>query len=180
MSTRTFRRPRLLTALAGVAAFVVSLAVAAPAAEASVPARSSLELHIDSVVRSLINTERAVYHLPALTMSSQLMLSAREHNVAMAHYNTMSHQLPGEAAWTTRISRTGYHWSYAGENIAWNSDMSENGVLVLERIMYGERPPNNGHRLNILSSHYRDVGVDVYFDKTHHKVWLTTDFGRRA
>jgi uncharacterized protein YkwD len=44
--------------------------------------------------------------------------------------------------------------------------------------MYNEKAPNNGHRLNILSSKFRQVGVDVYLDRTHHKVWLTTDFGR--
>jgi uncharacterized protein YkwD len=45
--------------------------------------------------------------------------------------------------------------------------------------MYNETPPNDGHRLNILNTHYRNVGVDVYFDKVHHKLWLTTDFGHR-
>jgi uncharacterized protein YkwD len=180
MNTPHSRRRRLLIAALVSLATLVTSTLAAPVADASVPPRSSLELQIDNAVRSLINSERAAHHLAGLSMSSQLMLSAREHNVAMAHYNRMSHQLPGEAAWTTRISSTGYHWHYAGENIAWNSDMSENGVLALEKMMYGEQPPNDEHRVNILSSHFHDVGVDVYFDRTHHKVWLTTDFGSRT
>jgi uncharacterized protein YkwD len=96
----------------------------------------------------------------------------------MARHNTMSHQLPGEAYFSSRISKAGYNWEYAGENIGWNSSITKRGVLTLEKIMYSEQAPNDGHRLNILDKHYRDVGVDVYVDKKHHKVWLTTDFGR--
>jgi uncharacterized protein YkwD len=43
--------------------------------------------------------------------------------------------------------------------------------------MYDEAPPNDGHRRNILSATFVDVGVDVIEDKTHGRVWLTTDFG---
>jgi uncharacterized protein YkwD len=46
--------------------------------------------------------------------------------------------------------------------------------------MYREKPPDDAHRLNILSYHYRNIGVDVYVDKAHSKIWLTTDFARPA
>jgi uncharacterized protein YkwD len=91
----------------------------------------------------------------------------------------MSHQLPGEAFFATRFQKAGYHWQYAGENVGWNSRTSKAGVLMLEKVMYAEKAPYDGHRLNILGKHYRDVGIDVYIDKKHHKVWLTTDFGRK-
>ena len=97
----------------------------------------------------------------------------------MARANQLSHQLPGEADFTRRIDKAGYHWTYAGENIAWNSVMTKRGVVALEKLMYHEQPPNDGHRQNILSRHFRNVGVDVYIDRTHHKVWLTTDFARK-
>lgn len=44
--------------------------------------------------------------------------------------------------------------------------------------MYAETPPNDGHRRNILSTTFVDVGVDVIDDRTHGRIWLTTDFGR--
>jgi uncharacterized protein YkwD len=47
-------------------------------------------------------------------------------------------------------------------------------------MMFRERPPNDGHRLNILSRTFRNVGIDVYFDNAHHKMWFTQDFGRQA
>ncbi|HEY3750595.1 MAG TPA: CAP domain-containing protein, partial [Pseudonocardiaceae bacterium] len=106
-----------------------------------------------------------------------LVLSARRHNVTMARYNTMSHQLPGEPYFGTRMTNAGYTWSWAGENIGWNSAMNTRGVVTLEKLMYNETAPNNSHRLNILNWHFRNVGVDVYLDKVHHKAWLTTDYG---
>ena len=45
----------------------------------------------------------------------------------------------------------------------------EPGSWQLESIMYNEKPPNNGHRLNILSTHYRNIGVDVYMDKAQQE-----------
>jgi uncharacterized protein YkwD len=47
--------------------------------------------------------------------------------------------------------------------------------------MYDEKPPGDtGHRDNILSKNYTNVGIDVYFDNVNGKVWLTEDFGKPA
>jgi uncharacterized protein YkwD len=96
----------------------------------------------------------------------------------MADANTLSHQLPGEASLGARISAAGYSWSAVGENVAWNSRRSESGVLALQDSMYNETPPNDGHRKNILSSKFTEVGISVIEDPEHGKVWLVTDFGR--
>lgn len=151
--------------------------VKASPAGASVPARSDLEKTIDWAIFKLLNKERAVNGLRPLRMAPALRLSARRHNVTMADFNEMSHQLPGEPDFTHRMTNAGYNWSWAGENIAWNSEITLAGVALLERLMYREKPPNDDHRLNILSSHYRNIGVDVFVDRKNHKIWLTTDFG---
>jgi uncharacterized protein YkwD len=96
----------------------------------------------------------------------------------MAKANQLSHQLSGEASLGSRITAAGYRWSAVGENIAYNSQRTQAGVLALQDMMYGEQPPNDGHRQNILSTSYVDVGVDVIDDAVHHRVWLVTDFGR--
>jgi uncharacterized protein YkwD len=140
-------------------------------------ARTSYEKSVSTAVERLLNTERRAHNLPALRMNAKLMSSARTHDLAMAKADTLSHQLPHEAFFATRISRAGYKWSYAGENIAWNSRISTTAVLQLEQMMYNERPPFDEHRQNILSKHFHDVGIDVFVDQVHHKVWLTTDFG---
>jgi len=125
-----------------------------------------------------LNLEREMHGLRPLTMNKKLIKSAHAHNLRMARANDMSHQLPHEAVFSTRISRAGYDWRSAGENIAWNSDESENGVLYLEQIMYDEKPPDDGHRLNILSRSYTNIGIDVVFDAAHSKMWITQDFGQ--
>jgi uncharacterized protein YkwD len=168
-----------LLALAITTTVVTLLPQSATAAAYHQPShkRSSYESTVARSVLDHLNIERKAHHLPTLVMSNALDASARRHNVTMAYWNEMSHQLPREAYFATRISQEGYHWSWAGENVAWNSLMSEVGVLRLQGYMYNERPPNDGHRQNILSSHYRNVGIDVYVDSQHHKMWLTEDFG---
>lgn len=125
-----------------------------------------------------MNAQRAEHGLPALTSNSRLAAAAHTHNVKMADANRLSHQLPGEPGLGARISAAGYGWSSVGENIAWNSRRSEAGVLALQDSMYNETPPDDGHRRNILSSSFTEVGIDVIEDTTHGKVWLVTDFGR--
>jgi uncharacterized protein YkwD len=137
------------------------------------------ENHIRGVIQQLINSERRAHGRHALRVNTRLRVTAHDHNLDMARYDLMSHQLPGEPYFATRFTDAGYRWVWAGENIAWNSDMSQAGVVELEQLMYNERPPYDDHRVNILNPHFRDLGVDVYFDDQHGRVWLTTDFGRR-
>jgi uncharacterized protein YkwD len=174
---RTARSRGLITVLAALAMLLSLTAFAGPATAARIH-RTATESDYSNAVLSALNAERRAHHLPALRADHRLRLSARWHNLAMARANQLSHQLRGEAPFTRRIDKAGYHWSMAGENIAWNSVMTKRGVVTLEKLMYNERPPNDGHRQNILSRKFRNVGVDVYLDRTHHKVWLTTDFGR--
>jgi uncharacterized protein YkwD len=131
-----------------------------------------------NAVLAELNSERAKHGLRALKMNSKLASAAHKHNLAMAKANTLSHQLKGEAALGSRVSAAGYRWSAVGENVAYNSRRTQDGVLDLQQEMYNEKPPNDGHRKNILSKTYVDVGIDVISDSVHGKVWLVTDFGK--
>jgi uncharacterized protein YkwD len=186
MTTRTLaRRTVALLGLGAAAACLVapSAAEAAPA-PAVAPAASAVASlaytnHKDwaTAVFRQLNAERATNGLGALRWSDRLFYSAHRHNLAMAQQNTLSHQLPGEASLGDRVS-VFYAWSACGENIGWNSDRSQSGALALETSMVNETPPNDGHRRNILSTTFVDVGVDVIDDSTHGRIWLTTDFAR--
>jgi uncharacterized protein YkwD len=131
-----------------------------------------------NAVLSELNSERSRHGLPALKMNSDLVSAAHKHNLAMAKANTLSHQLKGEAALGSRVSAAGYRWSAVAENVAYNGRRSENGVLAVQQAMYNEKPPDDGHRKNILSETYVHVGIDVISDSVHGKVWLVTDFGK--
>ena len=183
--------PRTITR--GLAAVVVGLAVTAgllvPQTSAVAATRAVIPpappttfayTNQDGWARAVftqLNAERAANGLKPLRWSDRLRYSAHRHNLVMGQANTLSHQLPGEASLGDRVTLW-YAWSACGENIAWNGQRSQAGVLALETAMYGETPPNDGHRRNILSTSFVDVGVDVIDDSTHGRVWLTTDFGK--
>lgn len=184
MTKTTTRRRAAIAVGLGAAAALLAPQPAAQAAPvpAVTPAAATLSTtnHKDwaGAVFTQLNAERAQNGLPALKLSTRLGYSAHRHNLLMAQQNTLSHQLPGEASLGDRISVFYPSWSALGENIAWNSQRSQAGVLALETSMYNETPPNDGHRRNILSTTFVDVGVDVIDDSTHGRVWLTTDFGK--
>lgn len=157
-------------------------AASAPTAQVAPQATHPLttEQSIANGVLSMLNHERAAHGRAALTTNAKLVKSAHAHNLAMAKANTMSHQLPGEADLGDRVLKAGFNFHYAGENIGYNSDMSLAGAKVLEQLMYNEGPPPPGvvnHYANIVSGQFRQVGIDIYLDNTHHVLWITEDFG---
>lgn len=176
----------LTAALVGLAAaaglLVPQISAAAAVHTAIAPAPPTTFAHTNhkdwaTAVFSQINAERAANGLKPLRWSDRLSHSAHRHNLQMGQANTLSHQLPGEASLGDRVTAF-YAWSSCGENIAWNSRRSQAGALALETAMVNETPPNDGHRRNILSTSFVDVGVDVIDDSAHGRVWLTTDFGK--
>lgn len=169
-------RTHITRKLAGLAVAGAVAATGLLAASSDASAMTATELSAANATLSLLNSERAANHLPGLQMSSALISSARRHNLTMAAANTLSHQLPGEPVFSTRISQAGVAWHSAAENIGWTTNRSTAGAQSLESAMYAEVAPNDGHRLNILSTSVRYVGIDVYFDAAHGKLWLTEDF----
>ncbi len=90
--------------------------------------------------------------------------------------NTLSHQLPGEASFGVRERQQGVNWTWAAENIGETSDQSVNGALSLLQAMMNEKPPDDGHRQNILATSATIVGVDIVIDPRNGRLWLTEDF----
>jgi uncharacterized protein YkwD len=169
-----------LLALGVALAVLLATGVTPSAAATRVPQTSVTAKRFAHNMLIILNRERHTHGLRALTMSPRLIKSAHAHNLAMARANRMDHQLPHEAFFATRISHTGYRWRAVGENIGWNSRETNSGMAQLQHEMYTEKAPNDGHRQNILSRSYRQVGIDIYFDKTHRKMWFTQDFGQPA
>ncbi|GCF08910.1 CAP domain-containing protein [Dictyobacter arantiisoli] len=138
---------------------------------------SSSALQAAQAVFMEINQQRANAGLPAFQWSNILALGALRHNQAMAATNTLAHQLPGEADPGTRIRQEDINWTGFGENIGIGRGNPQLAVLGLNEAMFGERPPDDFHRRNILSSNTM-IGVDVLVDTVHARVWLTEDFAK--
>ena len=171
-AARPSRRRQLAIALAASLAAVAGLLVH----PGTVRAATSPEIAAATSVLQMLNAERAAHHLPALGSSPALVSGARLHNITMAQANLLSHQLPGEAVFSTRIAQAGVPWHSAAENVGWTTNQTTAGAQGLQSDMYNEVAPNNGHRLNILSTSVRFVGIDVLIDARTGKLWLTEDF----
>ena len=135
---------------------------------------------VDQVL-ALINQARAQAGLAAYTVSSGLVRSATRHNQVMAGGCGLSHQCPGEPPLGTRETDAGVHWTSAGENIGEAGPISATSAAIaqaaagLTQDMLNEKPPDDGHRLNILSSSFHHIGIAVYLDSSG-TVWMTQDF----
>ena len=130
----------------------------------------------------MINQARAQNGLKAYTMSTDLINSASGHNTQMMENGCgLSHQCPGEPALGDRETAAGVQWTAAGENIGDGGpvDDAQSSIaqmaVSLTNSMLAEQPPNDGHRLNILSSSYTEVGIAVTRDSSG-TVWMTQDF----
>ena len=156
-------------------------ASASPTASASPPATTATLATSAAKVLALINGARSAAGLPALTVTSGLEATSSAHNSLMASGCGLSHQCPGEPAIGDRETAAGIHWTAAGENIGDGGPVADTTtaitqlVVTLTQDMLNEQPPNDGHRLNILSTSFTHIGIAVYRSSSG-TVWLTQDF----
>jgi uncharacterized protein YkwD len=149
-----------------------------PSTTLAAPAPLSGAPGIAQSVLAALNASRTDAGLAPLRWNPALQRSAHQHNLAMSAANSLSHQLPGEPAFGERESAQGVRWASAAENIGWTSEQSTAGALSIESSMFGESPPNDGHRQNILSDQTNSIGIDVVLDAAHGRLWLTEDFAK--
>lgn len=139
------------------------------------------QLAVATQVLALINQARAQAGLPLYSLSSRLGRSAGGHNALMAAGCGLSHQCPGELPLGTRETDADVSWTSAGENIGQGGPVPDTSAaiaqmaLALAQDMLNEKPPDDGHRLNILSSSFQIIGIAVFRDSSG-TVWMTQDF----
>jgi uncharacterized protein YkwD len=127
-----------------------------------------------------INQDRASNGLPALAWEPKLVNSAYKHDLVMAGGCGLKHQCSNEPDLGMRISNQGVQWQSVGENIGegepvLSDDAAWNMVLMIHHGMMAEKPPEDGHRRNLLSSDFHRIGISMYID-TNNTLWLTEDF----
>jgi uncharacterized protein YkwD len=117
------------------------------------------------------NTERRNKGLPALTKSVNLMRAAQIQADQMASAQTLEHELPGAAypTLTARLAAVSYTMAAAGENIG-------EGYTSPADATAGWMG-SSGHRANILSSKYTEMGAAVATAKNGTRYWVQV-FGR--
>jgi uncharacterized protein YkwD len=119
-----------------------------------------------------INQARADKGLHPLTLVGELSAAAQAHAEDCARRGWGSHVGTDGAVLRTRLERVGYIGKGQGEN--WVQARSAERAFDW---WYGEIPPNDPHRRNILSPRYTEIGIGVV--QTGLGYIFVTDFGRR-
>jgi uncharacterized protein YkwD len=119
-----------------------------------------------------INQARSEHGLNTLTLANELTRAAQFHAEDCAQRGWGSHVGSDGAVLKTRLERAGY----VGRNWGENWVQAQNATRAFEW-WYGEIPPNDPHRRNILSPYYTEVGIGIA--NTNWGYIFVTDFGRR-
>ena len=98
------------------------------------------------------NQARRAQGLTRLKWNAGLARAAQQHAAAMAHKNSLSHQLPGEPGLETRVSRAGVYFVSLAENVAQGSDAANIGT------QWAESPDQ---RQNLLDPDMNVIGIGV-------------------
>ena len=123
-------------------------------------------------VLELTNVERQNAGLAPLTLSPQLNDAAQHYSEVLASDGCFGHTCGPVPDMTQRDALAGYSgWSAIGENIA-------AGYASPEAVVAGWMA-SPGHRENILSPDYREIGIGVSAGGEYGVYW-TQEFGGRG
>ncbi len=106
--------------------------------------------------------------LKAITKDNMLQAACEAHCIEMAARGVMSHYGADGSNPFQRMTRAGYRFSWAGENVAFNY---QSVAAVMDGWM---RSP--GHRANIIKRQYTNIGAACVYSAKGEPYW-TVDFG---
>lgn len=160
--------------VAGLLATILLLLAppAPPPAAAAAPARASAAAcpgahqppttgpRTVKAIRCLLNRERRARGLAPLRPDPRLARAARGHARDMVQRRYFGHVAPGNVTVVDRVRRARYlagarRWT-VGENLAWGTGRLATPAQIVRGWM---RSP--GHRANILSPSFREIGIGV-------------------
>jgi len=160
-------RPLRITA--GVAALSCAL-LAGPAAgnafacenSGARPGQAS-QPQLEAAAICLVNDVRARHGLRRLHANGRLAAAASAHSSDMVQKRYFGHVSRSGKSVVDRLNRSGYiagasSWS-VGENIAWGSGSRSTPRSIVSAWMH-----SSGHRANILSRRFHEIGMGVTFD----------------
>jgi len=122
-----------------------------PAAVSLASAPGQPILPQEQEVVNIVNQERAKVGAAPLIVNYSLQEAAWMHNELMVKKGCFSHTACGDGGPSDRIRKTGYKWVTWGENIARGQ---RSPAAVMNAWMN-----STGHRRNILSKDFTDIGV---------------------
>jgi uncharacterized protein YkwD len=149
-------------AIAGAVLALAGLPAAASAACADrhVTPTAANVADVSAATRCLVNAQRKRHGVRPVRADRALRRAARRHARQMVAKRFFSHETPSGRELDDRVRAAGYlrgadGWS-AGENIAWGSGLLATPAQTVRAWM---RSP--GHRANLLSGRFHEVGVGI-------------------
>ena len=127
------------------------------------PVLSRIE-EIERETARLVNEERAKYGLAALTYSEKLAAGAREKSEDMQRLRYFSHTSPTYGSPFDQMKKRGITYRAAGENIAMGYRSAR---AVVDAWM-----ASPGHRANILSEKYTEIGIGYMENGNYWTQWF--------
>lgn len=112
----------------------------------------TVDIQSEQKMFELVNAERAKVGLHALSLRTEIIPVARAHSRDMFERRYFSHVNPEGNDAGDRLSQAGISYMIAGENLAYAPDV----LAAHEGLMHSE-----GHRKNILTPEFRQVGIGV-------------------
>jgi uncharacterized protein YkwD len=166
-----------------VCGFALLVAAVAPGLGRSANGSGTSASAYERSVVAAMNDVRVSHGLRPLKLDASLNAAARQHTFEMLNVGYFEHESANGGAFSTRIARfykAGAGTWQVGENLLWGT----NSVDVARAVqMWMESP---GHRRNILSPSWRDVGVSAVNSATSTGEYgggpvtiITVDFGVR-
>jgi len=122
-------------------------------------------------VFALVNGERTDNGLKPLTLNVDLSLLARKKSDDMMRNHYFDHTSPTYGTPFEMMTKAGFNYSAAGENIAW-------GQRTPEHVM-NSWMNSPGHRANILSDHFEQIGIG-YAQDGSSRLWTQQFYTPRS
>ncbi len=136
--------------------------------------------HEDSAMEAwqlnAVNQARKAAGVAALTIDSRIHGEALQHSLDMTCYG-FGHYVPPGTTPASRMAAVGVSFTWHGENIGEAGEGTDlQKAQWLFNIMMAEKPPNDGHRQNILSPNFTRTSIGIYVENGDGSLWMTEDF----
>jgi len=176
---------RRLAAVAALAALALCAPATAHADDCAgadlVPAADNVAV-VGQATLCLLNQQRAAQGIGALVENAALSSASTGYSQRMVAQGFFAHESPDGGTLVGRLTGAGYlggddAW-VVGENIGWGQ-----GTLATPRSMVDAWMHSPGHRENLLSGDYTEVGLGLALGTPVDQTWgatYTTDFGAGA
>ena len=121
----------------------------------------------ESDLVALTNQARAAAGLPALKVNATLRGIARWRSKDMIDRDYFSHSIPGGGDVFAEMTRQGYCYDLAGENIGWNTYPDAEATAAIQEMFMG----SPSHRENLLGPAWSVIGIGAYSGDGDKKMW---------